>query len=212
MGSFLSTLILGLIAALIGAMIQQRTWRHRSMVELAENDREEARQAIEALSSALDKRLEAQRAFTNRVMNGSAAPEDVSAYKSATTAWMGEYSTNKSRLYHSFGMDIAVQFEREIQKPIQSASAVVGLGWRLGVNRLCSRDRDLFLKSEVRLSVIQYDVFKFLNELNDRVSHGQIGRSKAINNLDENNPEMISHLYLIRRLLGIEGNIRRAYW
>jgi len=212
MVNFLSTLLLGLIAAVIGATIQQRTWRHRSLVELKEKEHGEARQAVEHLSQALDQRLDAQRTYTNLVMNGNITSADVDAYRKATTVWMASFSSNKSKIYHSFGKMVVEDFERNVQNPLQYASAIVSLGRRLGAERLCTRDRKLFLASDQKLGFVQYGIYKFLNELNDRISNGEIGRTKAINNLNENDASMISRIYLIRRLLGIEGNIRRTYW
>jgi hypothetical protein len=211
MGSFFSTLLLGLVAALITAVLQQRTWRHRSLVELAEKERAEARNAIEGLSEALDRRLEAQRTYTYAVLEGSITQEGVDGFRAATAQWMGGYSTNKSKLYHSFGLDAVIRFEEEVQRPVQRASAIVSLGRRLSPANLSSRDRELFFSSEHRLNIVQYEVYKFLRDLNDCVQNGEIGRTKAFNNLNENDPSMISHLYLIRRLLGIEGNIRQQY-
>lgn len=212
MGTFFSTLFLGLVAAVIGATIQQRTWRHRALVDLREKERSEARQAVVELSQALDQRLEAQRAYTNQVMNGEISSDELVAYKKATTAWMGSFSSNKSKIYHSFGRETVEDFERDVQNQLQYASAIVSLGRILGVNKLGTRDRNRFLNSEQKLSVIQYEIYRFLNQLNDRISSGQIGRTKAINNIDGQDASMISRLYLVRRLLGIEGNIRRTYW
>ncbi len=209
---FLSTLFLGLIAAVIGASIQQRTWRHRALVELREKEYSEARQAVEDLSASLDKRLEAQRTFTNLALSGSLTDDAKEEYKKATATWMGSFSTNKSKIYHSFGKSSVETFETQIQHSLQYASAIVSLGAKLGTENLCTRDRNEYLSSEQKLSVIQYDVYRFLNELNDRIASGDIGRTKAINNLDENDLSMVSRVYLARRLLGIEGNISRTYW
>ncbi len=211
MTSFFSTLTLGLIAALIGAAIQQRTWRHRALEELKKKERAEARNTVEVVSEAIDRRLEAQRIYTTKVLDGSVSENDVTVFKAATTEWMGSYSSNLSRIYHSFGRATVLDFEEKIQGNFQYASAIVGLGRRLGVNRLCTRDKTMFLGSEYKLSLIQHDVYKFLNELNDRISLGEIGRSQSINNLEANDPSMISRLYLVRRLLGMEGNIARTY-
>lgn len=212
MASFLSTLLLGLIAAVIGAAIQQRTWRHRSLVDLKEREYSEAKKTVEEISHALDKRLAAQRLFTNLVLDGKSTEEDRLNYRDALMIWMGDFSSNKSKLYHSFGMDAVIDFEEKVQWSLQGASAIVSLGLKHGVTGLCTRDRNAFLGSEQKLNVIQYDIYKFLNELNDRIKNGEIGRSRAINNLSENDLSMISRLYLVRRLLGMEGNIRRAYW
>lgn len=212
MEKFISTLLLGLLAAVIGAMIQGRTWRHRSLVELKEKEYNEARKIIEEISSALDRRLSAQRSYTNSVLSGSASNEVVTEYKKATTDWMGNFSSNKSKLHHLFGRDTVLEFEDGIQNKLQYASAIVSLGRREGVDRLCSRDKKLFNQSENKLNFIQHEIYRFLNELNQRVSNGEIGRTRAINNLNENDPTMISRVYLVRRIFGLEGNIRRTYW
>lgn len=211
MGSFFSTLFLGLIAAVIGATIQQRTWRHRSLEELKEKERSEAKDTIKQLSEALDSRLEAQRSFTYKVLSGIASEDDRIEFRKATTAWMGGYSSNLSRLYHSFGRATVIDFERGIQDSLQNASAVLGLAKHPGLDKLCTRDRRLFLNSEGRLSLIQHDIHRFLNELDDRVSNGQIGRTQAINDLSGNDLNMVSRLYLVRRLIGAEERISRAY-
>ncbi|SLN31431.1 hypothetical protein [Pseudooctadecabacter jejudonensis] len=211
MGSFFSTLFLGLIAAVIGATIQQRTWRHRSLEDLEEKERAEAKETIKIVSEALDRRLEAQRKFTHKVLSGSAVDLDRDEFRQATTAWMGGYSSNLSRIYHSFGRSTVLNFEHRIQSGLQYASAVLSLSKKPGLEHLCTRDRELFYNSEKRLSLIQHDIHKFLNELDDRVSNGEIGRTQSINNLSGDDLEMVSRLYLVRRLLGVEGRISRAY-
>jgi len=212
MVSFFSTLLLGLIAAVIGATIQQRTWRHRSLVELSEKEYTEAKKTVEDISRALDQRLGAQREFTIKALEGAIDDDDRNKYKQALSAWMGEFSSNKSKLYHSFGRNTVYDFEEELQHSLQYASSIVSLGLKYGPERLSTRHRMLYLGSELKLNVIQHQVYKFLNELNDRIKNGEIGRTRAINNLSENDLSMISKLYLIRRLLGMEGNIRKAYW
>jgi hypothetical protein len=124
---------------------------------------------------------------------------------------MGGFSSHKSRIYHSFGKSCVYDFEDTVQVALQNASAVVGLGRRYGVDGLCTRDKKLFLGSEIKLNVIQYDIYRFLNRLNEHISKFEIGRSHAINNLNKYDVSMVSRLYLVRKLLGIEGDIRRTY-
>tara|TARA_R110002051_G_scaffold283871_1_gene345840 strand:- start:162 stop:707 length:546 start_codon:yes stop_codon:yes gene_type:complete len=181
-------------------------------MELKEKEYIEARKTVEDLSVALELRLSAQHTYTRLVLKGQITPTDIDAYKNATAVWMGSFSGIKSRLYHSFGRTSVIDFEETIQRSMQYASAVVSLGLHPGIDKLCTRDKKLFRGSEIKLSIIQHDVYKFLNELNDRISLGDIGRTKAINNLSENDASMISRVYLVRRLLGIEGNISRTYW
>lgn len=209
--SFFSTLFLGLIAAVIGATIQERTWRNRALVELKEKEYLEARRAIEELSKAIDKRLTAQRSYTVLVLRRQITEDDIKVYKTATTEWMGEFSSNKSRLHHSFGGEAAHYFEDDVQRSLQFASAVVSLDIRYGRDNLSPDHRILFEDSELQLNFINSKIYKFLNNLNDKIANGEIGRTQAINNIEKNDPAMISRLYLIRRLLGMEGNIRRAY-
>lgn len=211
MGSFFSTLVLGLIAALIGAAIQQRTWRYRALEELREKERAEARKTVELISEALDQRLHAQRTYTSVVLQGQASMNDVDAFKEATSRWMGGYSSNLSRLYHSFGRSTVIDFENKIQNNLQRASAIISLGRVNGIENLNERDRINFIGSEYRLSLIQREIYLFLNDLNGRISSGKIGRTEAINNLSAGNPSMISNVYLVRRLFGMEGNISQAY-
>lgn len=212
MGNFFSTLFLGLIAAIIGATIQQRTWRHRSLMELQEKEYVEARKTVEDLSVALELRLSAQQTYTRLCLDGKATDEDVVTYKNATAVWMGSSAGIKSRIHHSFGKASVIDFEKSVQESMQRASAVVSLGRKHGIDKLCTRDKKLFKGSEYKLSIIQHDVYKFLNELNDRISNGDIGRTKSINNLNESDASMVSRVYLVRRLLGIEENMSRTYW
>ena len=207
MGTFFSTLLVGLIAAVVGSVIQQRTWRHRSLVELKEKEYVEARKTLEDLSVALQLRLSAQQSYTSLALSGDVNPSDVDDYKKATSTWMGSFSGLKSRIYHIFGWSSVLEFEESIQHSMQYASAIVSLGLRHGVENLNARDKKLFKGSEYTLMIIQSDIYRFLKELNERISDGDIGRTKAINNLNENDSSMISSTYLVRRLFGIEGNI-----
>jgi hypothetical protein len=212
MFSFFSTLFLGLIAALIGATLQQRTWRHRSQADFKEREYREARENIQSISSALDKRLAAQRTYTELVLAGEISDTQVASYKNATAEWMGEFSSNKSKLFHSFGGAATKKFETNIQIELQRASAIVGRGRKLSPSKLSTKDRNLYDNSEYRLSVIQHHVYEFMNELNIQVTNCEYGRTKAINNLNHQDYSFVSKTYLIRRLLGIERNEPRTYW
>lgn len=211
MWSFISTLTLGLIATIIGASIQQRTWRHRSLEELKENERTEAKETIKNISEALDKRLEAQRYFTHQVLSGNATEKDRENFRHEKMAWMGGYSSNMSRIYHSFGRSTVIDFENQIQNRLQQASAVLNFEQNPGVEYLCTRDKVMFVRSDHELNLIQHDIHKFLNELDDRVANGLIGRTQSINDLSSKDLAMVSRVYLVRRLLGVEGRISRAY-
>jgi hypothetical protein len=210
MSSFFSTLFLGLIAAIIGATIQQRTWRHRSLEELREKERKEARDTVETISDCLDKRLQAQRTYMYKILSDELSEEDILEFKIATSSWMGTYSSNISKLYHSFERQTVIDFETIIQKPLQYSSAILARGYKLKPENLCTRDKNLFINSEGRMNLIQHDIYMFLNNLNRRIENGQIGRTQHINNIFISDHKLISRLYLIRRLLGMEGNISRA--
>ncbi len=209
---FFSTFSLALIAALIGTTLQQRTWQHRSQADLREKEYREARENIQSISSAIDKRVAAQRTYTELVLSGEISTSQVESYKNATAEWMGEFSSNKSKLYHSFGHKVALDFEINIQKELQKASAIVALGRRHSPNSLSTKHRKLFFRSSMKLNVIQHEIFQFLNELNAKVTNGEFGRSKAINNLNHQDYKFVSKSYLVRRLLGIERNEPRTYW
>ncbi|RYH04047.1 hypothetical protein EU805_01355 [Salipiger sp. IMCC34102] len=211
MASFFSTVFLGLIAAAIGALFQDRSWRYRNLAEMKERERSEARQTVERLSDALDRRITAQRAYTEKVIRDEISEAEVAIYRLATSEWMGGYSSNLSRIHHSFGYRAVLNFEKNIQDRLQRLSAVAALGRRYGKRNLSSEDREDFENLEANLSLAQHAVTGFLRSLNDRIEGADIGRTRNINNLNSDDLSLISRSYLIRRLFAVDGKLFKPY-
>lgn len=92
------SLFTGLVAAMVGAYLQHRSWAHKNRTELFETERNEALSFVADLSRDLDERLMAQRAFIGRVASRNVKTVDEDLHKAALSRWMGKFSSNKSKI------------------------------------------------------------------------------------------------------------------
>ncbi|MBI1218841.1 MAG: hypothetical protein GC186_09865 [Rhodobacteraceae bacterium] len=202
---FFSTALLGLIAAIVGAYLQQRSWRHRSFEELRQREVSDGLNLIAELAERIDQRLVSQRSFSALLDEGAVKEEDYKRYRESILSWMGNFSSLKSRLKHYFGADAVRTFEGIVHRRMQVASDIMLRTYKLGFENLSRQHKAEQLAISVYHSRAQKVAFDFLDNLNGALDSGKIGKSASINDLYSYNLDMISNSYLLQRFFGLKA-------
>lgn len=205
MGGFLSTLTLGVIAAVIGSYLQHRSWRHRTQEDIFQKEFKEATTIVTELGTAVDKRYVAQHAYFRKVETGNADEEAISEIREAIDKWLEEFSYFKSKILLYFGNTAARKFETEIHRLLVETTAVIARTKRYGYEELSQDHKIEYDRVLRRMNFTRYVTYKYLNELNERIANREFGRTQLINNIHLGHLDDISRTYLIQRLLGLKS-------
>lgn len=198
------TIVIGIIVAIIGYYLQQRAWKHKLIEDTRQREFEECLKLIDSLSRAIDKRLMALSSFRREVNKGNVTPEELESYRESVKDWMHEFSSFKSKLFHYYGADKAKDFEMTVHAKLRESSDIILRTYRFGKKGLSSRDRQEFEKVQSLINIARHQSFEFLNELNEGLANGEIGRTAMFNNVEVGHLEMLSRSYLIQRLFGLK--------
>lgn len=203
--SFFSTLFLGVIAAFVGAYLQRKLWRHKTIEEIRQRETTEAKQLVSSIARSLDRRLNEHRYFMSRIQRKVADKNDYEKYLSESRIWMESYSTYKTGIYHLFGKSAMLEFENNIAGELIMNGRIVVRAFNIEYNRLNERDRKEQDEVFTRMSFISYLGAKYINHLNERIANNEIGQISQHNNINSNTLEMLDTSYLILRLFGIKS-------
>lgn len=198
------SVIIGIVVAIIGYALQQRAWKHKLYEDTRQREFDECLKLIDALSRAIDKRLMALSVFLGEVEKGSAKSEDLLAYRDSVKDWMHEFSSFKSKIFHYFGRDQMLTFENDVHSQLRSASDIILRTYKYGKGRLSKKDREEHDTVRVRIDISRHTAFKFLRELNELLSNGEVGKTSLYNNIQASHLDLISRTYLIQRLFGLK--------
>ncbi len=199
------SVIIGIVVAIIGYALQQRAWKHKLYEDTRQREFDECLKLIDALSRAIDKRLMSISVFLGEVEKGSAKSEDLLAYRDSVKDWMHEFSSFKSKIFHYFGKDQMLTFENEVHSQLRSASDIILRTYKYGKGRLSRKDREEHDAVRVRIDISRHTAFKFLRELNESLSNGEVGKTALYNNIQASHLDLISRTYLIQRLFGLKS-------
>lgn len=202
--SFISTIFLGLIAATIGAYLQQRSWKRRSLEDLRRKEFDAAELTVENIGKAIDKRLAAQRRFLSQIQKRTADAENYKEFSEARYAWMEEFTSNKSKLYLYFGKEEMLEFENKIHQQMHWTASILQRSYELGYENLSAKHKTEHKNVSTLMSIAQRDSVQFINRLNEKVANDQIGKSLLVDNVNYGNLELISSTYLLQRLFGMK--------
>lgn len=203
--SFWETLILGVIAALVGSLLQYRSWRHQHLTTLRNNERKGALDVVECISDDIDQRLLGQLKFLAICEQRHPSSDELGEYRQVVNQWMSKLSANKAKISFYFDRETAREFENNIHSSLRLSSDFMLLRARYGLEHLSKDDLKRFRSSRTRVNIARRECYKFLQELNDRIESGLIGTTQRINNLEIADLDYISSSYLIKRLLGIRA-------
>ncbi|MBN8632569.1 MAG: hypothetical protein J0L76_17160 [Rhodobacterales bacterium] len=199
------SVIIGIIVAIVGYVLQQRAWKHKLYEDTRQREFEECLKLIDLLSRAIDKRLMAISVFHGEVEKGIANKEDLSTYRDSIKEWMHEFSSFKSKIYHYFGRDHMLVFENEVHAQLREVSDIVLRTHKFGKGRLSTKDRKEYESARQLMDFARHTAFRFLRELNEKLSDGEVGRTALYNNIAVGHLDLISRTYLIQRLLGLKS-------
>lgn len=199
----LSSLLFPALIAVVTFSLQQRSWKHQEIQRIQNADLSEAKETIVRLSVDLDKRLQAQRSFSEKSTSKLADDHDFGIYLDALSEWMGTFSSHKSRIHLSFGYDKVLEFEKSVQHALVKASQAAILGVRPGHQKLNARDQEKFESALQYLNFAQYIAYKFLRDLNQLAADERIGRTRHLNDIYSGELKLIHTSYLIRRLFSL---------
>lgn len=203
--SFWETLFLGLIAAMIGTLLQNRSWRHQHHTQLRETERDGALEVIEEIGDSIDDRLLHQLEFVRICEERDPTEKELALYRDTLNRWMSKLSVHKARISFYFDRETSFDFERSVHSSFRTSSEHSLLRVRFGLNNLSARDKQRFKSARKELNLARRDSYQFLRELSDRVSAGQIGTTQRIENIEFGDLNYLSHTYLVKRLLGIRA-------
>lgn len=199
------SILIGIVVAIIGYALQQRAWKHKLYEETRQREFDECLKLIDLLSRAIDKRLMATSFFHGEVEKGAAKKDDLSLYRDSIKEWMHEFSSFKSKIYHYFGREHMLVFENEVHAQLREVSDIVLRTHKFGKMNLSTKDRKEYEAVRQLMDFARHTAFRFLRELNEKLSNSEVGRTALYNNIDVGHLDLISRTYLIQRLLGLKS-------
>lgn len=199
------TVLIGLVVAIVGYFLQQRSWRHNKREEIRQREFDACMEIIESLARAFDKRISATSEFIGHVNRGDVTTDELQDYRSSVRDWMHEFSSFKSKIYHYFGRGRMLDFENSVHASLREVSDIILRTQRLGEENLSSEHLKEHNTCAVRLNVARYEAYRFLAVLNEMTANEETGRISLYDNVDAGSLEMISRMYLIQRLLGMRS-------
>lgn len=196
---------IGLVVALVGYFLQQRSWRHKHYEDTKQREFKECIAVVESLSRAIDSRLVATTNFAAAVKEGSDQDEAYSQYIEVVFDWMRNFSTFKSKIFIYFGKDEMLRFELTVHKNLKEVGDIIARSYKYEKRNkiLSSTHKKEFFSIHNRINNARYDAFMQLRELNDRIANDEFGTTQNWNNFHVMDMEKISKVYVLKRLLGI---------
>ncbi len=199
------SVLIGLVVAVVGYFLQQRSWRQKNFEEIRRLEFDECLKLIDDLGSAIDRRLMETSKYSVLAQRGDHDEEVESAFRESISSWMGAFSSRKSKIYHYYGRQEMLRFENVVHSELQEVAEILKRAKRLGLQNLSTEHRKETLEIGGRLDVARHKAFKFLSDLNERLSSGDIGRTSLFNNIYEGQLEDVSRIYLFERLFAIKS-------
>jgi hypothetical protein len=201
--NFWQTLLLGLIAALIGFFLQRRSWQHQYLVKLRDEERSQAIDLSNRIFMRLDKRLSLQRSFV-RLSKGDYvgdSQEFLRSYHSMLDEWNGELFSNAALLKHWFGQTTSDYFISDIHTSLRKNSDIAARLLHLGYQNLSTKHKAESDGLLQELTLTSRDIRIWMDEVTSKIENGRFGRTQYINSLNAHDASLVSSTYLLKRLL-----------
>lgn len=199
------TILIGLVVAIVGYFLQQRSWRHSKREEIRQQEFDACMAINDALARAFDKRITATSEFISLVQRGDVTVDDRQAFQLAIKDWMHDFSSFKSKIYHYFGKGRMLEFEESVHASLRDVSDIILRTDRLGEANLSADHLQESKSCFLKLDFARYNAYRFLAELNEMTASEQTGRIALYDNIRIGNLDMMSRMYLIQRLLGMRS-------
>jgi hypothetical protein len=199
------TVIIGLVVAIVGYFLQQKSWRHNKREEVRQREFDACMEIIESLARAFDKRITATSEFIAQLNRGDLGVDEFQSYRSSVREWMHEFSTFKSKIYHYFGREKMLEFENTVHFRLREVSDILLRTKRLGKENLSARHLSEHEACYEKLDVARYRAYRFLAELNEMTANEETSRISLYDNVRVGKLDLISRTYLIQRLFGMRS-------
>lgn len=202
---FPQSVLIGLIVALVGYALQQRSWKHNKREEVRQREFEACTKIIEDLARAFDKRILATSEFVSHVNRGDVTEDELQHYRNSVREWMHEFSNFKSRIFHFFGREKMLDFENSVHDKIREVSDIALRTNRLGKSNLSPAHLQEQEAAQKKLDAARYVAYRFLAELNEMTANEETSRISLYDNIRVGHLDMISRTYLLQRLLNLKS-------
>tara|TARA_Y100000815_G_C13334312_1_gene497220 strand:+ start:644 stop:1255 length:612 start_codon:yes stop_codon:yes gene_type:complete len=202
---FPQSVLIGLVVALVGYFLQQRSWRHNKREEVRQREFEACTKIIEDLARALDRRILATSEFVSHVNRGEVTEDELQHYRNSVRDWMHEFSNFKSKIFHFFGKEKMLEFEESVHTKIRDVSDIALRTNRLGKKNLSPAHLVEQEVAQRKLDAARYISYKFLADLNEMTANEETSRISLYDNIRVGRLDVISRTYLIQRLLNLKS-------
>ena len=202
---FPQTVLIGLVVAIVGYILQQRSWHHSKREDVRQREFDDCMEIIEALSRAIDKRISATSEFINEVNRGEVTDDKLQDYRSSVRNWMHDFSSFKSKIYHYYGDEKMLKFENSVHSSLREVSDIILRTHRYGKEKLSSAHLQEHHSCSSKLDKSRYISYGFLSDLNKMTANEDTGRIRMYDNIHASSLNMISKTYLIQRLFGMRS-------
>ncbi|NIY73874.1 hypothetical protein HCZ30_15700 [Marivivens donghaensis] len=201
---FPQSVLIGLVVAFVGYFLQQRSWGHNKREEVRQREFEACTKTVEELARAVDKRIQATAEFVREVDIGQVSDDALERYKVSVREWMHDFSYFKSRIFHYFGHSKMVDFELKVHSSIQSVGAIALRTKKLGKDNLSAAHKLEQEDAQRKLHVARFVAYEFIAALDEMTANEQTSRVSLYDNVDAGQLDMISRVYLVKRLLNLK--------
>lgn len=199
------SVLIGLVVALVGYALQQRSWKHNKREEVRQREFEACTKVIEDLARAFDKRILATSEFVSHVNRGDVTEDELQHYRNSVREWMHEFSNFKSKIFHFFGKEKMLYFENSVHDKIREVSDIALRTNRFGKKNLSHAHLEEQESAQRKLDTARYFAYRFLAELNEMTANEETSRISLYDNIDVGQLDMISRTYLVQRLLNLKS-------
>lgn len=197
------SIFIAILGSSVAYFFQQRAWQHRRREEIRQLETSECLALIDELARAIGRRNMAIRQFMTAIDSNSVSSEADSSYRNSVVSWMSDFVSFKYRIQNYFGDDAAREFEEEIHGSLRNVSDVVLRTYKYGINNLSREHAREHKNARSSLFVANYAANRFIKELIERVSNGEMGITELYDNVEVGKLEWISSTYLVYRLFGL---------
>ena len=198
------TILIGIVVAVVGYILQQRAWSHNKREEIRQREFDAATAIVQKLAQEIDKRLYSITVFHSAVRHGAASKSDVDEYLPSIKEWMLNFSAFKSDIFHYFGKSKMEEFESDVHASLRAISDTLLRSHRLGLQNLSAPHLYEHKNLGAKISKARHTCNNFINEMNSMIAAENIGRTAYYNNLSIKKIDYISRIYLIQRLFGLK--------
>lgn len=183
---------------MIGAWLQQRSWKQQNWECVRERKIKSALSTVEDAARLFDRRLYRERRLLWAARKGNSNEIEAarSEYQIALFEWMDNLGRIKAELWVSFDQWTATRFEDELHDRLRK------VGSRIEA-KLQGKLRSALIEEERALNELGRSGYTFIHELLKRIEIENLNGLAGHDDISYENWNNLTSGYLIRRLLGL---------